>query len=424
MKFVLVTLFPEMFDSLLAHGVLGKAIEKKIIAVEFVNPRDFTESKHGKVDDTPYGGGPGMVIEAEPVLKAMQHAVASSDTPSRVKKFLLTPCGTSFTQSQAEQLAQEKEIVLICGRYEGIDERIFSDDSLGRISTGDFVVSGGEVPAMAVVDAVARLVPGVLGDKASTVDESFNGSLLEYPHYTKPREVEGHGVPEVLVGGNHQKIEAWRKQQSIERTLKFRPDLIRSYFNGQSADFAKRVYIVLAHHPVTDRNQNVVTTSVTNLDIHDIARTAKTYGLAGFCIVTPVDLQKRKVEAMVHTWNHDIDQKDKDDRLAALELISVFSSVAEAESWISKVHKKKPVLRVCTSARKKENQIHLDELKAKMASEEGPIALILGTGWGLTQTFQDESDYCLKPLEGQGSFNHLSVRSAAAIYCDKLFGAP
>lgn len=211
MRFTIITLFPDLFTSYLNDSILKRAIEKKLITVDFLNIRDFSKDKHRKVDDTPYGGGAGMLMTCQPLFDAIKTAKKKNKGPV----VYLTPHGKRFTQKTAEELEKKHhELILLCGRYEGVDQRVIDKYVDIEISAGDFVVTGGELPAMLVIDAVARLVPGVLGDEASLKEESFSkklGRKKEYPHYTKPSEYEGLKVPEVLLTGNHAEIEKWRR---------------------------------------------------------------------------------------------------------------------------------------------------------------------------------------------------------------------
>ena len=221
MKFHILTLFPEMVQQGLATSILGRAAEKNLISIDAVNIRDYTQDKHGKVDDYTYGGGAGMLMQAQPVYDAYRSVAGEK----KIRCVYLTPQGEPFTQKKAKELSGEEELVLLCGHYEGIDQRIIDLIVTDEISIGDYVLTGGELPALILVDAIARLIPGVLNQNESFEDESFENDLLEYPHYTRPREFMGLNVPDVLLSGNHQKIEAWRKEQAIEITKKRRKDL-------------------------------------------------------------------------------------------------------------------------------------------------------------------------------------------------------
>jgi tRNA (guanine37-N1)-methyltransferase len=224
--FEVVTLFPELFDSVLATSLLGKAIDAGIVAVTRTNPREFGVGKHRSVDDSPYGGGPGMVLRPEPLAAAIDGIETARGGAHRI---LLSPQGRPFSQAIAAELAMRPRVLLLCGRYEGVDERIASFYAHDVISIGDFVLSGGELAAAVVIEATARLVPGVIGKNESTVDESFSAGRLEYPQFTRPPEWRGLKVPDVLLSGDHAVIEAWRRRQSLARTLARRPELFGAH---------------------------------------------------------------------------------------------------------------------------------------------------------------------------------------------------
>ncbi len=225
MRFHILTLFPDMVQSGLSYSITGRAIAKGAISVETVNIRDFSEdSRHRHVDDAPYGGGAGMVMQAGPVCGAYESVCARLERRPRL--IYLSPQGRVFDQAYAGELAQEEELVFLCGHYEGIDERALELTGAELVSIGDYVLTGGELPAMVMIDCISRLVPGVLGKLASAEEESFCDGLLEYPQYTRPEVYQGRPVPEVLLTGHHKNIEEWRRRQSIQRTLRARPDLL------------------------------------------------------------------------------------------------------------------------------------------------------------------------------------------------------
>ena len=219
-----ITIFPAMIEAGLAEGVVARARERGLIEVRAWDLRAFTEDRHRTVDDVPYGGGPGMVMKPEPLFRAVDAIAVERGAASAV--VLLTPQGERFTQAIAERLSRLDRLVLICGRYEGVDERVADSVVTDELSIGDYVLTGGELPALVVLDAVARLVPGVVGDAASVAADSFARGLLDHPHYTRPAEVRGKTVPDVLVSGNHAEIERWRRLERLRRTLARRPDLI------------------------------------------------------------------------------------------------------------------------------------------------------------------------------------------------------
>ena len=226
MKWDVVTIFPKIVEAGLAEGVVGRARAAGLLDVAVHNLRDFTTDKHHVVDDVPFGGGPGMVMKPEPFFAAVKAIRERRGSPEVVA--LLSPAGERFSQAGAKRLAAARHVVLLCGRYEGIDERVREALATEEISIGDYVLSGGEVPALAVIDAVARLIPGVVGDDQSVEEDSFTRGLLDYPHYTRPAEFEGRQVPDVLLSGHHAEIRRWRRQAALRRTEERRPDLLAS----------------------------------------------------------------------------------------------------------------------------------------------------------------------------------------------------
>ena len=232
MQFEVFTLLPEVFPSYLDTSILKRARERGLIRVNVHNIRDYTHDKHHTTDDTPYGGGGGMVMKPEPVFEAIETVLGINPPPATPELepplpiILLTPQGRVFNQSIAKELSQHSKIVLLCGRYEGIDERIRQNLVTDEISIGDYVLTGGEIPALILIDAISRLLPDVLGDPTGAEDDSHAMGLLEYPHYTRPPEFRGNKVPDVLLSGDHAKIDKWRREQALERTFKKRPDML------------------------------------------------------------------------------------------------------------------------------------------------------------------------------------------------------
>jgi len=224
MRFDIVTIFPSMIEAGLGEGVVSRGVERGLLDVAVHDLRRWTTDRHRTVDDVPYGGGPGMVMKAEPLIRAVAEVRATRGVPDSV--VLLSPQGRTFNQSEAERLAGLRHVVLLCGRYEGMDERVRDVVATEEISIGDYVLSGGELAALVIVDAVSRLVPGVVGDEQSVAQDSFARGLLDFPHYTRPAEVAGHRVPDVLLSGHHADVRRWRRKAALLRTLDRRPDLI------------------------------------------------------------------------------------------------------------------------------------------------------------------------------------------------------
>ena len=222
MKINIITIFPDMFTAPFNHSIMKRAQEKKLLTIETVNPRDFAQDKHQMVDDYPFGGGAGMVLKPEPMFAAVE----SLKTSGKKRVLLMCPSGQPFTQEKAKDLAQYDELIFLCGHYEGFDARITDNLVDEAISIGDYVLTGGEIPAMVVIDAVARMLNGVLGSGESAIGDSFYNGLLEYPQYTRPREFRGMSVPEILLSGDHAKIKKWRHNESLKKTFLNRPDLL------------------------------------------------------------------------------------------------------------------------------------------------------------------------------------------------------
>ncbi|MDD3403162.1 MAG: tRNA (guanosine(37)-N1)-methyltransferase TrmD [Hespellia sp.] len=228
MNFHILTLFPEMVMDGLGTSITGRAMEKELLSIKAINIRDYAFNKHNSVDDYPYGGGAGMLMQAEPIYQAYEALRSKMDLPEGKKPrvIYLSPQGSTFTQAMAEDFAKESELVLLCGHYEGIDERVLEEIVTDYVSIGDYVLTGGELPAMVMVDAISRLVPGVLHNDVSAEFESFQDHLLEYPQYSRPEEWHGKKVPPILLSGHHANVEKWRREQSILRTALRRPDLL------------------------------------------------------------------------------------------------------------------------------------------------------------------------------------------------------
>jgi tRNA (guanine37-N1)-methyltransferase len=424
MRIDIITIFPSYFESPLKVGLLGKAIEKGLIKINILNLRDFAEDKHKIVDDEPFGGGEGMIFKPEPLYKAITSI--KKENPE-AKIIYLSPQGTLLTQKVAEKLVKNTHLVLICGRYEGIDERIKEHFVDEEISIGDYVVFGGEVASLVLVETLARLIPGVVGKKDSVEKESFTSGLLKYPCYTRPREFLGYRVPEILLSGNHAKIEEYRKKLSIELTLKKRPYLLKNYqFSEKELEILKEVqekirfYIFLLHHPVYNKNKEIITSAITNFDLHDLGRTARTYGVKGLFIIQPLKDQRELAERIKKYWTEGKGAKYNPLRKEALELVEVFSTLEEAEEEVVKREGEKPIL-LGTDASPKRKYISYES--AKKLLWEKPVALVLGTAWGLSEEFLNKCDYFLEPIWGRiDPYNHLSVRCAGAILLDRILG--
>ncbi len=240
MNFHILTLFPEMVMDGLSTSITGRAMNNGLMTIEAVNIRDFAENKHNRVDDYTYGGGAGMLMQAGPVYGAYQSV--AEKTKNRPRVIYLSPQGKTFSQEMAEEFAKEEELIFLCGHYEGIDERVLEEIVTDYVSIGDYVLTGGELPAMVMIDAISRLIPGVLHNGASAEFESFQDNLLEYPQYTRPEEWHGKRVPDILLSGHHANVEKWRREQSVIRTAMKRPDLLsKATLTPKEVELVKKV---------------------------------------------------------------------------------------------------------------------------------------------------------------------------------------
>jgi tRNA (guanine37-N1)-methyltransferase len=435
----ILTLFPEFFAGPLSAAQMGRAIEAGILSVDLVNPRDFSTSRHQHVDDRPYGGGPGMVMQPGPLVDALASLSASGDAPGRV--LALTPSGRPLTQELARELALEPALTLVCGRYEGFDERFFASCGVEGVCVGEAVLNGGEAAALCLAEAVARLIPGFMGKEESGEDESFSNGLLEYPHYTRPEEFRGLPVPEVLRGGSHAAIRRWRREASLARTLKRRPELLQTApLDGADLDFLRTVerpaglgrslFLCLLHHPVLDRAGKPGTVSLTNLDIHDMCRVSRSYELAGALFVTPLQDQRELGQRLLDHWTSGAGSRTNPDRASALRLGRMVADLDEALDWVTRAAGLAPKL-VATSARShwrpkrgaKERPLAFTPpgvVRGWLA--QGPVLLVLGTGHGLAPEVFARADAVVSPVRGFSAYNHLPVRAAVAILVDRLLG--
>ena len=422
MHFHIITILPEFFGSPLSCGLLGKAIEKGVVQTSLIFPRDFTHDRHSTVDDRPYGGGPGMVMKVDPLYKAL------ISLPDNCKKILLTPKGRPLDHKAAADLSRESHIALVCGRYEGIDARLESMFDFEHISAGDFILSGGEAAALCVMESVSRFLPGFMGKPESVGEESFSEGLLEYPHFTRPESYQGLSVPEVLLSGHHGCIARWRRERSLENTLKFRPGLLGgAILCKEDIDFlrniervrpAKNLHLALIHSPVMNKMGKEGVTSLTNLDIHDIARVCETFGLGGYSICTPLKDQQALAERLIAHWTTGAGAQGNPDRAAALSGIRVCSNLEDAVSSVKIKTGTRPRI-IATSARGP-GDTTFARVRRLLDSEQ--VLIVLGTGYGLSPGVLSMAEATLRPLRYLSSFNHLSVRSAASILVDRIIG--
>ncbi len=424
MRFYILTIFPEFFESPLKIGLIKKAQEKGLIKINIYNLRDFTEDKHKVVDDKPYGGGEGMVFKPEPLYKAL-YSIKKLDPKTKV--IYLSPQGKLLNQRIAKELSQEESLLLICGRYEGIDERIRQHFIDEEISIGDFVLFGGEVPALVLIEVVTRLIPGVVGKKDSVDKESFSSGLLKYPAYTRPSEFLGYKVPSVLLSGDHKKIKTFRRNLSLEITLYRRPDLLsKASLKEEDLTYLKgllekqRLYLLLLHYPVYNKKGEVIVSAITGLDLHDLARLSKTYGVKGFYVIQPLEDQRKIAEELIKYWTQGKGKSYNPLRSVALSLVKIRKNLEEVLEEIQREEGERPLLVGTDASPKKGIFVYPEEIRELLWKK--PLALVLGTGWGLEENFLKVCDLFLEPIWGRlDYYNHLSVRSAASILLDRIF---
>jgi len=426
MNFHLVSIFPQYFESPLSSGLMGKAVENGLVTLDHIDVRHFAGGVHKSVDDRPFGGGPGMLLKVDPMDKAL----GSIESPGRI--LMLSPRGKPLSQAQARELSQEEDVTLICGRYEGIDERLLDLYPIELVSVGDFVLNGGEAGAVCLIEAVARLLPGFMGHTDSGDEESFSAGLLEYPHYTRPDDYDGLIVPEVLRGGDHGKITQWRRERSLEATLDDRPDVLpEASLTVEDIDYlrslsrtrlGRNLYIALVHYPVVNKFGEKVAVSVTNLDLHDMSRVARSYGLGGFYATTPIEDQKALAEQLLSHWKKGAGSIANPDRAEAFSKVKVFDDIEAALLDIEEQTGQCPRL-AATSARldrRKNAEPALTYVAMREWLANSPVLLIFGTGHGLADEVLSKADGILRPVRYLDDYNHLSVRSAVAIIVDRL----
>lgn len=427
MRFTIVTIFPEFFDSPLAVGLLGKAVESGRIEVERITPRAHATDRHQTVDDKPYGGGPGLVMKVEPLAKTL----ASIERPGRM--LLLSPRGRPLDQAFARELSAEQGVTIVCGRYEGIDERLLALFPIELVSVGDFVLNGGEAAALCLLESVSRLLPEFMHKEESLAEESFAAGLLEYPHYTRPEVFAGLSVPEVLLSGAHSRIADWRRVQSLSATALLRPELLSEAplkaSDGEAlreclpARLGRGLYLALVHHPVLNKSGDTVAVSLTNLDLHDMARVSRTYDLGGAYAVTPLADQRRLAETLIAHWVDGPGGASNPDRASALRRVRVAGSLDEVARDVAERAGEDPWL-VATSARvePKDRRAALTPGQVRGMLGRRPVLLVFGTGSGLADEVLDQAAGLLRPVRFLDGYNHLSVRAAMAIVVDRLLG--
>jgi tRNA (guanine37-N1)-methyltransferase len=413
-----ITAFPDLVRSFVSSSVLGRGVESGKLEVSVVDVRDHAEGAYRRIDDYSFGGG-GMVLMAGPLESALDSVADKED------RFVVcpTPQGIPLHQEMVEDLcrvAGKKRLVIVCGHYEGIDERFVERNVNVEFSMGDFVLTGGELPAIALVDAVSRLVKGVVGKERAVEEDSFFSGMLDHPHYTRPADFKGSPAPEVLLSGDRSAIESFRRDEAARRTLSRRPDIIARA--GITPYLKRGAYVVELHHPVLDRNGKKSTTAITGMDLHDVARACRTYGVKKYFVVTPLAPQREMVKKIAAHWITGCGANFNPDRKEAMTLIKTCSSLGGALKWIEEREKASPFT-VAATAREMDDAVHWTGIKKRLLETASPVVFLFGTGSGLHYEVISGASVVMRPISGGfRDYNHLSVRSAVGIVLDRFFG--
>lgn len=427
MNVSIITVFAELYKPFIQTSLIKRALEKGLISIDLDEFFSFVEPKE-RIDAPTFGHGPGMLIKPIVVQKAIQ---AKETSHGKAFKIFFSPGGTKLDQCVAHNIAKKMQktghLMLIAGRYEGMDSRVEQTYADMTISLGDFVLMGGDIAGLAVLESVLRLIPGVVGKTESVQDESFSGPFVEYPHFTEPVMWQGLEVPEVIRSGNHAAINQWRSQQAARKTVLHHFDWLRTcQLSKHECELAKKNlphhYTALMHNDVliTD-DKNPGTTSVTSMDLHDIARSSKTFGVEHFFVVTHLIDQQKIVQKLLDFWmSTGIDYNIS--RHEAVKHVSIANNLDEVIAAIEQQEGKKPIV-IATSAREIDhpNVISFYDQEQVWALDR-PVLIVFGTGRGLTEERLKSADFLLKPILSLTDYNHLSVRSAVAIVLDRWLG--
>lgn len=428
MNVSLITVFPELYDVFLKTSLMGRSQEKSLVAYDIVSYFSYVKPKE-RIDAPTFGPGPGMLLRPDLIEKFIQQKEAEH---GRAFKIFFSPQGKKLDQRLLQEIAQKFQethhLMLLPARYEGMDARVEEEYADVVVSLGDYVIMAGDLPAMILLEGVMRLVPGVVGNKESIERESFSGPFVDYPEYTAPVVWKDREVPEIVRSGDHGRIAQWRQEKAAEKTIMHHFDWFRAASPTPSQralaqKFIPRHYCVLMHDEIVLPGDQIGTTSVTSLDIHDIARSACTYGIKNYFIVTPLQDQKKIVDRLLSFWKTGVGVDYNRHRHQAVSAVTVLDHLQDVIAEIERIEGKKPLL-VATSARSQESGApritYYDQ--ERVWREKRPVLFVFGTGHGLAPSVIEQCDFLLLPVEGLSDFNHLSVRSAAAIIFDRWLG--
>lgn len=427
MKISILSVFAELYTPFLSTSLIKRAIEKKVVSVNVDQFFSFVSPKE-RIDAPTFGHGPGMLIKPEVVARAIE---AKEAAHGPAFKIFFSPGGKKLDQCLVREIVQKAQdkghLMLLPARYEGMDARVEQKYADAVISVGDFVLMGGDAAALMLLEALLRLIPGVVGKQESVEEESFSGPFVEYPHYTEPVNWQGMEVPEVIRSGNHAAMREWRMQEAAKRSVLGHFDWLREHPMTEEERKLVRSnvpshYCALMHSDVLVSDKKIPgTTSVTSIDIHDISRSASTYGIRQFFIVTPLEDQQKIVRQFLDFWmtegpTYNIQRHE------AVRNASIAGTIEEAIAVIEQKEGARPIV-IATSAREiaHPNIINFDD-QSKVWQSGRPVLFIFGTGRGLTEERIAQADYLLKPVKSLTDYNHLSVRSAVAIIFDRWLG--
>lgn len=429
MKISILSVFPELYTPFLQTSLIGRAQEKGLVSIDAASFFSYVAPKE-RIDEPTFGHGAGMLMRPEVVEKAVED---KQQKHGKAYKVFFSPHGTIIDQNLIETIVKKASecghLMLVPGRYEGMDARVEQEYADEIVSIGNFVLMGGDIPAMMLLEGVLRLIPGIVGKSESVVHESFSGPFTDYPEYAPPVVWKGLEVPAVVRSGNHEALKAWRLQEAIKRTVVGHFDWLRKH--SLTDDQKRRVkeaipnhYVILTHTDVLIGKQDKQpgTSSVTSIDIHDIARACATYGIANFFIVTPLLDQQRVVEVLLDFWQKGVGIDYNKNRHEAVKSVRIMNTIDEVIDHIAAQEGLKPLV-VATSARDigQEKRITFSDHK-KVWGLKRPVVFLFGTGQGLVQERVAQCDFMFPPLEGLSSFKHLSVRSAVAVVLDRWLG--
>ncbi len=429
MNFSIITLFPDLYQQFTATSLIGRAVNDGLLKIQVESLLSFCSPKE-RIDAPTVGHGPGMLLCPDIVEKAI---VSAEERSGKAYRIFFSPHGQPLTQSLLSQLfekitSQGSHCMLLPARYEGMDARLEEEYADIVISIGDYVLMGGDLPAMVLMEAMSRLIPGVIGSKESIEEESFSGPFMDHPHYTTPVEWHGRRIPDVLRSGNHAAQAAWRRERSIERTVfggHFEWMRSQNLTKDDVADAARILphhYAILMHTDVVVDDGRIGESSVTSLDIHDIARSAKTFGFHGYFIATPLPDQQKIVKQLLDFWHVGSGVTYNPSRHTALESTMLVDSLEQAIAFITEREGIAPLC-IATSARCDESLPVITYADQQVVwGHKRPVLLVLGTARGLSERVLMKCDFVLQPVRGFSEFNHLSVRSAAAIIFDRWLG--